>query len=150
MARATNVDGFLPDDGSVHDKVWSQTRKAARRFFRDTLHPMRNKWDYDVAPLADESALDDLHIIQNEAPGAFVALFADARDAVARQHRFCTMPTSLCDRCRGQPAPACTREAALSEVADLERRVDDYLTRRIPTALAADTQGGGEQQRAAP
>jgi hypothetical protein len=128
VARAKDLDGFAADDSSIHEEVWQQTVKGARPFFRDVLRRMRNRWDYEVRDSMLPTVEEELKVIVREGPDAFAVLFEDARAAVQRQHRRCSMDERmLCNRCRGLAVPGCLRSAALQELSELESDVEKYI-----------------------
>jgi len=141
VARAKDLDGFLKDDKSVHDKVWGQSKVGARSFFAETLRSFRNKWDYEVRTTRLGSVEDDMRIVCDNAPAAIVVLLDDARDAIDRQHRHCAdgAPTR-CKHCLRVKSVTCARSDALALLSDFENDATAYLRRQIPAALGRSPQ----------
>ncbi len=132
LARMKDLDGLLPAASGFHEKVWAQTTKKARRFFRDTMRGLRNRYDYTILVPPDEPVEDDLARISQEGPIAFAALFNDVAESLERQLSNCTMVPSTCPYCLIEPKHGCTRDAARSELAMIKEQVTTLVETTIP------------------
>lgn len=128
IARAKDLDGLLADNSSIHDKVWNATTVGARRFFRDSLRVMRNRWDYEVRAELLPDIEEDFRLVALNGPEACAFLFKDARDSVDRQYRECPRSDNAhCDECRALPELSCLRAAAHEGLSEVEIMAVAYL-----------------------
>lgn len=144
LARMKDFDGLLPVASSFHEKVWAQTTKKARKFFRDSMRPLRVRYDYDIYIPKDETVEEDLQAIARAGPSAFAALFEDAAASLDRQLSHCTGSPVTCTYCSSEATARCTREVAVAELARIRAQIETLLDSTIPRLMAtpnADDRG---------
>ena len=136
LARFQSDDFFGDSAEQFHERVWSHAPKDARKYFRDELHRLRIKYDYQFVWPEDEGPEDDLRDFAKRAPAAFDLLLADASTRIERTFRGCSelhkespKDCLLCDRKR------CRRRVMTDELQLVRARLDELFQTAIPNAI---------------
>jgi hypothetical protein len=129
LARIKDVRMKYDPGASFHEKVWNASRDSVRGYFRDTLRPLRTKYDYTPLGDAAGAARDDLEEFLRNGPSAFEKLVRQTKDSLELDYDGCAKDPAKCRQCSRGHVAFCLRERSLADLGELDKKFKEMYAK---------------------